>query len=939
MKNLLYFFLFLPSILFAQSQNPPSVKWKQIETEHFRVIFPEEIEKYALETTLMMDTIYNYDTKIFQKNPPKKVDLYLYNRSVVSNAYAALAPRRMVWYLTPPTSPSLTLSPWNKTLGIHEFRHVTQYAFMNDGFTFLGSVFVGEYGHATLMNWSVPNWFFEGDAVFNETKYSNSGRGRMLSFNLAQRTILLNDQNISYEKALFRSYKTYYPNHYYLGYHIVAKINRENGERVWNDILYRSSIRSFWPYSFEGSVKKFTGENIRKTYKSTYHELDSIWTEEVKNTELTDAEIVNQKKKRVWTNYFDPQIISSDTLLVLKSGYDNNTSLYYLFGDGKEKKIREISSENISYSNGKVVWVRYKQHVRYGEESYSDIVVFDLKTKKLKQITKKGKYFSPELSPDGKNIVAIEFGIDLIGKIVIFDLDGNIQNTFEINSDYYPMIPIWTQDGKSIIYLQTSEKGESMEILNIEKGTTKNLIEPQWMKFDKPVSTNEYVFFNYDYSGITNIYALSLETKDIFQVTSRKFSANQAVIDKKNNSIYFTDYNLNGFDIAKMDYNPENWMPIVKIDKKVFEYFKSPKTENEIKNINMDFAKNSVTDYKSSKFNSAKGLLNFHSWIPFAESNLYGIEAYSDNTNNTMSVVASMYGNMYSNSLMSDVWLQYKKYFPILSVGATTGQRGYIFDNESPLDSVTNWYENSANMSVSVPLNLSTGIHYRALNLEASGNFISMTNFDDNYFDDLDLSYTHLFAHSSSVSFTNRRYMSYRDILPKFGQSVRVGYRKVPKIFDLRGEQLYILSTFFFPSPIKHHGIKINLNFEQKSRLNDNNYRFGSYVSLPRGYDPQTYDRIYKGTVEYQLPLFYPDFNIPYLLFVKRVRANVFYDYAQVYQDNKITNMTSTGAELLFDFNLLRMNYFTFNAGVRASYLGINRWVIQPLFMGAVLKF
>ena len=951
MKNILYFLIFIPTLIFGQSQNPPSVEWKQIETEYFRVIFPQEIEKYALETAYMMDTIYKYDTEIFQNKPPKKVDLFLYNRSVVSNAYAASTPRRMVWYLKPPNSPSLTLSPWNKTLGIHEFRHITQYNTLNTGFTKLGSIFAGKMGQTVLEHWAIPNWFYEGDAVYIETKYSNSGRGRMPSFTLPQRTILLNDQKISYEKAFFRSYKTYYPNHYYLGYHMVTHVNRNHGEKIWDDVLFYASSYSFWPYAIERSLKNVTGKNVRQTYKATYNELDSIWTEEANMLKLTDSEIINQKKKKTWTNYFDTQIISKDTLLVLKSGYDDNTSLYYLLENGEEKRIREITGENISYSNNKVVWTRYKQNIRYGEESYSNIVVYDLKTNKLTQITKKGKYFSPELSPDGTKIVAIEIRPDLITKIVFLELDGKIISSVILDDDVHPMLPVWTQDSKSIIYLQTTPEGESMKMLNIKTAEISTLIEPQWTKFDKPTTTNDYVFFNYDYSGITNIYALNIDTKAIFQVTSRKFSANQVAIDEKNNSIYFTDYNLNGFDIAKMDYNPKNWIPLENITKKVFEYFNNSVTEKSIKNINTDFSKNIPTNYKATEYKHINNLINVHSWYPVLENNLFGIEVISDNTDNTLSIISSISGNPQLNSILGNIDIHYKKYFPILGLGFTTGKQGHMLDVIAPVDSIANWYENSAKLAVSIPLNLSSGIYYRSLNLYANGSFVSMTNFNENYFEDLNLPYTQLLSHSTSFSFTNRRFMSFKDLLPVFGQSISFGFKKVPAIFDLYGEQIYLLSTFYLPGLMKHHGFKIEIDFEQRTKHNDNVYPFSSTVSIPRGYYarslisdesylPIIFNKILKTKIEYQFPLLYPDINIPYFLYIKRIRANIFYDYAQIYNNENINILSSTGAELIFDFNILRMNFLTLNAGVQASYIFEDEsvWVI-PLMMGGVIWF
>ncbi|MEA3452234.1 MAG: hypothetical protein U9Q83_10085, partial [Bacteroidota bacterium] len=494
MKKILFLLLIIPFLSFGQSQNPPSVEWKQINSKHFRVIFPQEIEDYAKKTVILMDSLYTADTKVFISKHPPKVDLLLYNRSVVSNAYAALGPRRMVWYLTPPSYPSLTLSPWDKTLGIHEFRHVTQYSQMNSGFTTLGKTFFGQYGWSVLASWAYPNWYFEGDAIFNETKYSNSGRGRMPSFSLPLRTIYTQNQKISYEKAHFRSYKTYYPNHYYLGYHMVSYINIHYGENIWNKIMNRTNMFSFWPYSFERSVKKYTGENVRKTYKKAFVELDSIWTNQIAQIDITQSTRLKTKKKRSWTNYFDPQIIGKDSLLVLKSGFDDNTTLCYLY-KGEEKAIREISSENISYAKGKVVWTRYKSNIRFQEESFNDIVIYDLKSKKLSQITKKGKYFSAEISHNADKIVAIKYEADLIPKIVILNLKGEEIYTFTGNNDEFFMMPTWSSNDKRIIFIKTDINGESLIMLDIEKNSQTVLLEPQWIKFDKAICYNNYVFF------------------------------------------------------------------------------------------------------------------------------------------------------------------------------------------------------------------------------------------------------------------------------------------------------------------------------------------------------------------------------------------------------------------------------------------------------------
>lgn len=924
-KLIISIFILVPVMLFGQSQNPPSVKWKQLSTKNFTVIFPEGIEDYAKETALVIDSIYYHDTKVFIDNRPKHIDLLLYNKSVTANAYAALSPRRMVWYTTPPQSLNLTLSPWNKVLAIHEFRHVTQYAKLNDGFTQLASTVFGDYGHAVMLNWSVPSWYLEGDAIFNETKYSMSGRGRMPAFSLPVRTIQLNDQKISYEKAHFRSYKTYYPNHYYLGYYMVSYINRHYGEDIWNKILYRSTLYSYWPYTFERSIKKYTGDNVRKTYKKAMLEVDSLWTDQLNQMTITDATIINQKKKRVWTNYFDLQYVGGDTLIALKSGLDDKTAIYYIFPDGSEKKIKEISNDNISYANGKIVWTRYSEHIKYGEVSYNDIVVYDIKTKKLEQITEHGKYFSAELSHDGTKIVAVEYGEDLIHRIVIFDLSGNKIFSKEIINANNVAQPTWTADGKGIVYLKTNLQGESMQLLDIVNENIKTLIPAHWMKFEKPKCTNNYVFFNYDYSGITNIYAYDFSTEQIYQVTSRPYAAIQAVVDKTNENIYFTEYNLKGIDIAKMPLNKSDWVQLAAVEQIPVDYFSSDVTKNTMLNINTDFAVNSDSNFIISDYNPSKKLINIHSWAPMVYGENYGMDLYSTDLMNTLELVTSLYGNTSLGNIMGGADINFKKYFPVFTLGFQTGRNGTYLDEQisfdNPVDSIETWYENSASFGVTIPLNLSKGIYSRYFEIYAGASYISMTNFEGEYFDLLGLDYTKLLNFSGELYFSNRKQMAYRDVSPRWGQSVIVGGNYTPGQVGPYGYKFYTSTNLFLPGIAKHDGLKITLGFENKNKIGTNNHTYSTSIMLPRGYNYLYYTNITKASIDYKFPIAYPDINIPYLLYVKRFRGGLFYDYAQIQQTGGKQTLSSTGIELFTDFNILRIEYITFSAGLRAYYM------------------
>ena len=85
-------------------------------------------------------------------------------------------------------------------LAIHEFRHVQQYNNFNVGLSHLFHILFGQEGQALANGAVVPNWFFEGDAVFNETNVSKQGRGRLPYFFNGYRSLWLANKNYSWMK-------------------------------------------------------------------------------------------------------------------------------------------------------------------------------------------------------------------------------------------------------------------------------------------------------------------------------------------------------------------------------------------------------------------------------------------------------------------------------------------------------------------------------------------------------------------------------------------------------------------------------------------------------------------------------------------------------------------------------------------------------------------
>ena len=130
--------LLVLSVLTGSAQefggNPPSIRWRQVNTDTVRVIFPEGMDSLAQRVAAISLKLASL-TRESIGNRVKKINIVLQSNTTISNGYVALGPFRSEFHLTPdPNSFVLGSLPWDLSLAIHEYRHVQQYNNFKKGF-------------------------------------------------------------------------------------------------------------------------------------------------------------------------------------------------------------------------------------------------------------------------------------------------------------------------------------------------------------------------------------------------------------------------------------------------------------------------------------------------------------------------------------------------------------------------------------------------------------------------------------------------------------------------------------------------------------------------------------------------------------------------------------------------------------------------------------
>jgi len=277
---LLIFFVFLTngqvafSQYFSVGNDPPGIRWRQIDRADFKLIYPDYYEHRAKELAAVSgDILPSVSASLFLK--PKPFRVVIHPETIQSNGWTMWVPRKIE--LAP--MPSLYNMAENDSdhLLIHEYRHIVQLDKIDQGLTRILGWFLGDQAAAGIQALHIPDWVSEGDAVLSETLLSHSGRGRSPVFLQGMKALLLSESNYKFDKARFGSYRDFIPNHYVFGYNLVSMARLLNDEFFWSDVHDNVARKPYRISNFNRLLHKRTGYWQGGLFNETSKYLSEFW--------------------------------------------------------------------------------------------------------------------------------------------------------------------------------------------------------------------------------------------------------------------------------------------------------------------------------------------------------------------------------------------------------------------------------------------------------------------------------------------------------------------------------------------------------------------------------------------------------------------------------------------------------------------------------------
>ena len=877
---------------------PPALRWRQIGNDTVRVIFPAGLEKQAADVTAIVEALSKATLPTFGSRT-NKINIVFQNNTTVSNGYVQLAPFRSEFQLTADqNSFELGSLPWSSQLAIHEYRHVQQYNNFRIGLSKVFYYLFGQSGQELANSVAVPNWFWEGDAVYQETLVSSQGRGRLPGFFNGYRSLWVADKQYSWMKLRNGSYRDFVPDHYPLGYMLVAYGREKYGADFWRLVTHQAAAFSSLFYPLQHGIAKEGKTNFIQFRKEAIQYFKTQVPANAAST-LTGSYALKQR-------HFDadeefPQFTPSGEIIYARTSY-KEVHRFVLRDPRTEKdsviKIMPPSLDNyFSYRSGRLVYSAYEPDLRWGWRDYAVLRMLDLRTGADKRLTGRSKYFSPDIDADGLRVLAVKQEADGSCRLDIINAtSGKLEKSIPNRKGWYYAQPKFFDDQRVVAAIRRPNGETAIGLVKIDDGEVENLTPFGYAAVGFPSVQGDSIFFSASFHGQDQLFCWTREGLLQAALTNYNLATGNYGIQASPTRWAWSAFTAAGYRMVVAEKTALQWRPVNA------ELLATALTTQDIKSLepgprilsdSLQAAHQHATAY-SPGFQ----LFNFHSWRPYFTDPEYTLALLGENVLGTFQT--QLYGTYNTNEQSTKIGtdLIFGGWFPYINAGLnyTFGRKAYIRDK------LVSWNAFQSTLGARVPLNFSRGRWTTVLQVGSDLVFEKPIYIGEykSFVDSLGFrSFTYVDPY---LNFTHSWQKAKQQIYPSLAQSLFFQYSRA--ISQYNAHQFLSSGYFYFPGLAATNSLVLTAAFQQKDSYDQ--IQFSNNFPFSRGYSVENFYRMYRLGANYHLPLAYPDWGFGNLIYFLRIRSNLFFDYTRVRDIDLSGNpynaqFRTAGTEIFFD--------------------------------------
>ncbi len=554
----------------AASQVPPDEAWRAIETEHFRVTFPEHLEALGRRAGDLAERAHRELTAQFREGPAGRIDIVLSDHVDVSNGYATIWPsNRIVLYARPPAD-HLALAysdDWLEQLITHELAHVFH---LDYGGT-MGRIFRALFGRArTPLNFPgrvVPRWVIEGLATWYESALTEAGRVHGTFQEMVLRTAALEGRFESIGQAGGNSpqwpggVRRYAYGSLFFDY--LLDKHGVDGMAAFVEEVVRPAAQLPLPRLNSAGRRAF-GVSLSSEW--------AAWTDEVQaRVRRLDAALAELGP------ISEPEALTRNARYGLHPTLSpDGRNLVYLRSDGRSDPMLVVSSpaggeqSTVARTNnltpldvlpmGEIVFAQRDYTDRY--RVFSDLYVATIEGS-VRRVTEGARLTAPSAGPDGTWVVAVTEGGGTNGLARIDLGDGAMETLVAPATGTYWAYPAVSPDGRWVAASRWTERRHDVVILDADGRVVQEVTRDRALDLAPDWSADgRHLVWSSDRTGILNVLGAEIDPHTAaagspVMLTNVRTGAAFPSVDPAGEWLYFSGYHVDGWEVERVRFAPD----------------------------------------------------------------------------------------------------------------------------------------------------------------------------------------------------------------------------------------------------------------------------------------------------------------------------------------------------------------------------------------------
>ena len=549
----------------AEAQVPPDEAWRTLETEHFRITFPEHLAELGARTADVAERAHEALSSGFRAGPGGTIDIVLTDHVDVSNGYARVSPsNRIVLYARPPPD-HLALGyfdDWLEQLVVHELAHV----FHLDYTGWFGRFFRALFGRLpwpgsilAFPGTNVPGWVIEGLATWYESALTPGGRVHGTYHEMVLRTAALEGRFESLGTA--GGYSPQWPGggrRYIYGSlffeYLLDKHGRDAMPRFVEEVASNGGLprRVLDDVSLTGEWNTWR-EEMRARVERLDDELAAVGP-------VTEPEALTGGARQALHPAVSPD---GGRLVYVRSDGRSDPRLVAMPPAGGDASTLARTNHLTRFDflpDGGIVFSQREFTDRY--RHYSDIYVLAGEGT-VRRVTEGARIAAPSAGPGGGWAVAVMDGGGTNGLVRVDLGNGAMEEIVAPAADTYWAWTAVSPDGRWIAASQWAGGRHDVVILDadgrlVDAVTHDRALDmaPAW------TADGRYLVWSSDRTGIPNVLAAEIDPVTGAAgpprlLTNVRTGAAFPRVDAAGEWLYFSGYHVDGWEIERVPFAPD----------------------------------------------------------------------------------------------------------------------------------------------------------------------------------------------------------------------------------------------------------------------------------------------------------------------------------------------------------------------------------------------